>query len=62
MEAFGSPICAAAIMPPFKIILGLTPKNAGFHKTKSASLPIEIEPTICDMPWVIAGLMVYLAI
>ena len=45
----------------------------GFHRTKSASLPSEIEPTLkvsffwrenkyyWEMPWAMAGLMVYLA-
>ena len=61
MEALGSPIAAAAIMPPLITRLGLTPKKAGRHSTRSASLPGSIEPTSCAMPWVIAGLMVYLA-
>ena len=43
------------------IRLGLTPKKAGFHSTRSASLPTSTEPTHGEMPWVIAGLMVYLA-
>ena len=54
-------MAAAAIMPPFKISDGLTPKKAGFHSTRSASLPTSMEPTVCAMPWVSAGLMVYLA-
>ena len=48
-------------MPPFRISDGFTPKNAGFHSTRSASLPASTEPTSCAMPWVIAGLIVYLA-
>jgi len=48
-------------MPPLMIIAGLAPKNAGRHNTRSASLPTSIEPTSCAMPWVSAGLMVYLA-
>jgi hypothetical protein len=43
------------------ITAGFAPKNAGRHKTMSASLPTAIEPTSCAMPWVIAGLMVYFA-
>jgi hypothetical protein len=54
-------MAAAAIMPPFRIRLGLTPKKAGFHSTRSASLPTSMEPTVWAMPWVSAGLMVYLA-
>ena len=40
---------------------GLTPKNAGDHSTRSASLPFSTEPMSFDTPWAIAGLMVYLA-
>mmetsp|Transcript_9643 Transcript_9643/g.23804 ORF Transcript_9643/g.23804 Transcript_9643/m.23804 type:complete len:223 (-) Transcript_9643:2446-3114(-) len=61
MEALGSPICAHAICPPLMMISGLTPKNAGFHSTRSASLPTSTEPMTCDMPCATAGLMVYLA-
>ncbi|MNT45043.1 hypothetical protein D3C72_1815990 [compost metagenome] len=57
----GSPIAAAAIIPPFRIRLGFTPKKAGFHSTRSAHLPTSIEPTSCAMPCVSAGLIVYLA-
>jgi hypothetical protein len=57
----GSPIGAATIMPPLMIAAGLAPKKAGFHSTRSASLPGVIDPTSCAMPWVIAGLIVYLA-
>jgi hypothetical protein len=38
MEAFGSPIAAAAIAPPFNMSDGFTPKNAGFHSTRSGEL------------------------
>ena len=38
IDAFGSPICAQAILPPISIISGFAPKNAGSHKTKSARL------------------------
>ena len=47
-------------MPPLIIKLGFTPKNLGFHKTKSANFPTSTEPTSCAIPWVIAGLIVYL--
>ena len=53
---------AAAIEPPFRISDGFTPKKLGFHSTRSASLPTAIEPIRWLMPWVMAGLMVYLAI
>ena len=39
------PIGAAAINPPLRIMLGLAAKNAGFHSTRSASLPTSTEPT-----------------
>jgi len=61
IEALGSPIAAAAIMPPFTISEGFTPKNAGFHSTRSATFPASIEPTACAMPCAIAGLIVYFA-
>ena len=41
----GSPIGAAAMLPHFRIISGFTPKKAGDQITRSASLPISIEPT-----------------
>jgi hypothetical protein len=50
MEAFGSPIGAAMIIPPLMIMLGLAPKNAGFHSTMSASLPSSSEPISRSMP------------
>ncbi|MNG39157.1 hypothetical protein D3C84_1271100 [compost metagenome] len=56
-----SPIRLAAMAPPLRISVGFTPKNAGRHSTRSAHLPTSIEPTSWLMPWVIAGLMVYLA-
>ena len=52
---------AAMIEPALIIRSGLTPKNAGRHSTKSASLPTSTDPTWADKPWAIAGLMVYLA-
>ena len=62
MEALGSPMAADVMVPHFRIMSGLTPKNAGFHNTRSASLPASTEPTCAAIPWVRAGLMVYLAI
>ncbi|MNV53580.1 hypothetical protein D3C71_1457340 [compost metagenome] len=61
MEAFGSPIAAMAMRPPFKMSAGFTPKNAGFQMTMSAHLPTSSEPTSWLMPCAMAGLMVYLA-
>ena len=61
IEALGSPICDQAMTPPLITISGLTPKNAGFHSTRSASLPTSIEPTRWPKPWAMAGLIVYLA-
>ncbi|MNR25159.1 hypothetical protein D3C85_1422910 [compost metagenome] len=52
---------AMAIIPPLITSAGLTPKNAGAQSTRSASLPASTEPTSWAMPWVSAGLMVYLA-
>ena len=40
---------------------GLTPKNAGDHSTRSASLPFSTEPISFETPCAIAGLMVYFA-
>src|SRR5580700_5530938 len=60
MEALGSPICDHAMKPPLITISGFAPKKAGFHKTKSASLPASTEPMQCAMPCAIAGLIVYL--
>mmetsp|Transcript_5078 Transcript_5078/g.20381 ORF Transcript_5078/g.20381 Transcript_5078/m.20381 type:complete len:458 (+) Transcript_5078:528-1901(+) len=61
MDALGSPICAYAIWPPFRTISGLLPNHAGFHSTRSASLPGSTLPTRWLMPCATAGLMVYLA-
>ena len=61
MLAFGSPMGAATIEPPFRINSGLTAKNAGDQMTRSASLPHSTEPTCWAMPWAMAGLIVYLA-
>lgn len=61
MEALASPICAYAIWPPLMTVCGLTPKNAGSHSTRSASLPVSTEPISRSSPWATAGLMVYLA-
>ena len=54
-------IAAAAMKPPLSTRLGLTPKKAGFHSTRSAHLPTSTEPTSCARPLASAGLMVYLA-
>src|SRR5436190_16139797 len=61
IEPLGSPIGAATIDPPISTMSGLTPKKAGAHITRSARLPTSTEPTWREIPWVIAGLMVYLA-
>ena len=61
MEASGSPICDQAMKPPFTTSSGRIPKKAGRHSTRSASFPTSTEPTSCDSPWAMAGLMVYLA-
>src|SRR5262249_45735171 len=61
MLAWGPPMAALAMLPPLRMRLGLTPKNAGRHSTRSASLPTSTEPTTWAMPCVRAGLMVYLA-
>ena len=61
IDALPSPIIAPAMKPPLITSSGFTPKNAGFHSTRSAILPTAIEPTWPAMPWVIAGLIVYLA-
>ena len=61
IDALPSPIIAPAIKPPLITISGLTPKNAGFHRTRSASFPTSSDPTSEAMPCVIAGLIVYLA-
>ncbi|CPN02477.1 Uncharacterised protein [Bordetella pertussis] len=52
---------ALTAMPLLSTMLTLTPKKAGFHSTRSASLPTSTEPTRCAMPCATAGLMVYLA-
>ena len=44
-----------------EISAGLVAKKCGFHSTRSASFPTSTEPTSCATPWVIAGLIVYLA-
>ena len=62
IEALGSPICAQAMKPPLMTSSGLAPKKAGFQRTRSASLPTSTEPIeVADMPWAMAGLIVYLA-
>ena len=61
LTLFASPIVAQAIIPPLMTAWGRTPKKAGSHKTRSASLPTSTEPTSRASPWVIAGQIVYLA-
>ena len=61
IDALASPICAHAMNPPFNTISGLAPKNAGFHRIRSASFPTSTDPTSPAIPWVIAGLIVYFA-
>jgi hypothetical protein len=61
IDAFGSPICAHAMNPPLSTSSGFTPKNAGFHNTRSASFPTSTEPISPATPCAIAGLIVYLA-
>mmetsp|Transcript_28076 Transcript_28076/g.46095 ORF Transcript_28076/g.46095 Transcript_28076/m.46095 type:complete len:225 (+) Transcript_28076:156-830(+) len=61
MLALGSPIWAQAMVPPLMIISGLAPNMEGFHRTRSASLEGSMDPMRWDMPWAMAGLMVYLA-
>src|SRR3974390_535473 len=60
--ALGAPMGAATIEPPLMTQSGLTPKKAGDHSTRSASLPFSTEPISFETPCAIAGLMVYLAI
>ncbi len=61
MDALASPITLQAMKPPLITISGFTPKNAGLHSTRSASLPGSMEPTSLAIPCVMAGLMVYFA-
>ena len=44
IDAFGSPISAQLITPPLSTILGLAPKNAGSHSTRSATWPTAMRP------------------
>src|SRR5580692_2465888 len=61
MDALASPITLQAMKPPLRMISGFTPNIDGFHSTKSASFPGSIDPTSCEIPCVIAGLIVYFA-
>jgi hypothetical protein len=61
MEAFASPMFAQAITPAFSTTCGRTPKKAGSHSTRSASLPGSTDPTSPSSPCVTAGPIVYLA-
>ena len=47
--------------PPLITTCGRTPKNAGSHSTRSASLPGSTEPISPSRPCAIAGQIVYLA-
>src|SRR6201984_1424188 len=57
IEALGSPMGAATIEPPLMMHSGLTPKKAGDHSTRSASLPFSTEPISFDTPCAIAGVI-----
>ena len=61
IDALASPIAAHAIMPPLITACGRTPKNAGSHSTRSASLPTSTEPISWSRPCAIAGQIVYFA-
>ena len=61
MEALASPMAAHAIIPPLITAWGRTPKNAGSHSTRSASLPTSTDPISASSPWATAGQIVYLA-
>ena len=61
IDALASPIAAQAIMPPLITACGRTPKNAGSHSTRSASLPTSTEPISRSRPCAIAGQIVYFA-
>ena len=61
IDALASPIAAQATNPPLSTACGRTPKNAGCHSTRSASLPGSTEPTWASSPCAIAGQIVYLA-
>ena len=61
IEALASPICAKAMKPLFSTISGRAPKKAGFHSTRSATLPFSTDPIRWLMPWAMAPLIVYLA-
>ena len=61
MEALASPIRPQAIIPPLRTTCGRTPKNAGSHSTRSASLPTSTDPTSASSPCAIAGQIVYFA-
>ena len=51
IDAFGSPICDQAMIPPLMTISGRAPKNAGRHSTRSASFPTSMDPITCETPW-----------
>ena len=59
MDALASPMAAQATKPPLMTTCGRTPKNAGFHSTRSASLPGSTEPIWPSSPCAIAGPIVF---
>lgn len=50
-----------AMNPPLTIISGLSPKNAGFQRTRPTSFPGSIEPISAANPCVMAGLIMHFA-
>jgi hypothetical protein len=61
IDALALPICAKAMKPLLSTIWGRAPNKAGFHSTRSATLPLATEPRRCDMPCAMAALIVYFA-
>ena len=52
----------AQLICPFLIMsLGLAPKKAGSHKTRSAIFPTSTEPRTFEIPCAIAGFIVIFA-
>ncbi|MCS6036885.1 hypothetical protein LNQ52_13180 [Klebsiella pneumoniae subsp. pneumoniae] len=62
IEALISPIGAMAIMPPLIItVAGFHAEEAGTRPRGQPAYPPQWIRLLCAMPWVSAGLMVYLA-
>lgn len=61
MEPFESPVFDMTSWPPLMMFSGRTPKCLGRYSTRSAILPTSTDPTCCEMPCAMAGLIVYLA-